>query len=233
MSESSYTLAPSTRASASVPKEIRSYLRSLSIAPELRKLQRLSTTRFCSEIAANYLSIAAAISLALLVWGKPWFAIAYPLAILIIAARQHALAILMHEASHYLASPDRRINEWLGSLLCAAPLLVNMQNYRRAHLAHHSHLNTERDPDWQRKTSSEQERKFWDFPTRQTPAALFIALYKRSISHLLVTLKENSTAGTPGSTTSESLGPRPLVRNSIYILVAAALTMTGSWLDYP
>jgi fatty acid desaturase len=158
MTSSPAAATTGAKSAATTPREIRAYLRTPNVAARIKRLQRLSTLRFCAQIGLDYGTIALAIVLATSAWGEAWFAVAYPLAVIIIAARQHALAILMHETSHYLASPNRRVNEWLGSLFCAAPILANMQNYRRAHLAHHTHLNTAEDPDWQRKTQSAEER---------------------------------------------------------------------------
>jgi len=231
MSTSSLATVSASEPTASTPREIRAYLRSPNVASKLRRLQRLSTLRFCAQICLDYGAIAAAIALAIYTWGHAWFALTYPFAVLVIAARQHALAILMHEATHYLASPNRQLNDWLGSLFCATPILANMQNYRRAHLAHHAHLNTPSDPDWQRKTHSPEERRYWDFPTQQSPSALFIGLYKRSIGHLFIMLKENS-GGDRSAHRENSFALSTRVRSFVYALIVITLSITNTWLEF-
>ena len=68
-------------------------------------------------------------------------------AAVLIGARQLGLAILMHEAAHGLLHPNRRVNDAVGEWLCAAPVGVTLEGYRRYHLQHHKHTQTERDPD--------------------------------------------------------------------------------------
>ena len=46
--------------------------------------------------------------------GKSIIAIAF------IGARQHDLATMIHEATHYRLARNRRVNEWLGEALVAA-----------------------------------------------------------------------------------------------------------------
>lgn len=68
--------------------------------------------------------------------------------VIIIGSRQHAIAILMHDAAHFRLFPGRRMNDMLSDLLLAFPLGVSTKAYRERHLAHHHYLNSEADPDW-------------------------------------------------------------------------------------
>ncbi|MFQ3583117.1 fatty acid desaturase family protein [Chloracidobacterium validum] len=63
-----------------------------------------------------------------------------------IAAAQHGLAILAHQAAHYRMYETRWLNDAVG-VLCAAPLGVSMHTYRIIHRIHHNHLYTPVDPD--------------------------------------------------------------------------------------
>ena len=71
----------------------------------------------------------------------------YVAAVIVLGGRQLALAILMHECSHHSLFATRRLNEWVGRWLCAAPIWNQLDLYRAHHLRHHSHTGTERDPD--------------------------------------------------------------------------------------
>ena len=85
-----------------------------------------------------------------------WFAetagnpLMYLFAVILIGVRLHALAVLMHDATHYRLFGNRRWNEFAGELL-AWLFLFTLHGYRKNHFAHHRHLNTEDDPDWARK----------------------------------------------------------------------------------
>jgi fatty acid desaturase len=84
-------------------------------------------------------------SMALFVWwpNPPTFVIA----VMVIGARQLGLAILMHDAAHGLLFNSRRLNEWVGTWLCAAPVFTSLQLYRPYHLKHHRHTQQAEDPD--------------------------------------------------------------------------------------
>lgn len=77
-------------------------------------------------------------------WPHPAVAL---VAIVALGTQQHALAILLHEATHGVLFSDRRWNDRIGRWLCAAPVLVDFEAYRRSHLDHHVYTGTERDPD--------------------------------------------------------------------------------------
>jgi len=58
----------------------------------------------------------------------------------------HAMATLMHEAIHGTLFRRRAHDRWIGFLL-GAPALFSFTAYKVAHLAHHHHTRTRRDPD--------------------------------------------------------------------------------------
>lgn len=117
--------------------------RLLGIA-ELRELSRRRPGRAALAIARQWAVILAAAAGA--VYWDRWYG--YPLAIVVIATRQHALAVLMHDGAHRLLFADRRVNDLVSDLLLAFPLFISTTLYRRHHLEHHRYLNTDRDPDY-------------------------------------------------------------------------------------
>lgn len=86
--------------------------------------------------------IASAILLATFFW--------HPLviipAIIVIASRQQALFVLVHDAVHYRLFTVRWLNDLVGRLL-AMPGGISMCTYRVIHRLHHNHLFEECDPD--------------------------------------------------------------------------------------
>jgi len=69
------------------------------------------------------------------------------LGVFVIGARQLGLAILMHDASHGLLTPDRAVNDWLGHWLCALPVGLVLSDYRPYHMRHHRFTQQDNDPD--------------------------------------------------------------------------------------
>src|SRR5690349_20809957 len=84
-------------------------------------------------------------SMALFVWWPNPFT--FLLAVMVIGARQLGLAILMHDAAHGLLFADRRVNEWVATWLCAAPVFTSLHLYRPYHLTHHRQTQQAEDPD--------------------------------------------------------------------------------------
>src|SRR4051812_37541903 len=74
-------------------------------------------------------------SMALFAWWPSPFT--FLLGTMVIGTRQLGLAILMHDAAHGLLFADRRLNDWVGSWLCACPVFTSLALYRPYHLQHH------------------------------------------------------------------------------------------------
>ncbi|MBL8849218.1 MAG: fatty acid desaturase family protein [Planctomycetaceae bacterium] len=140
---------------------------------DLRRLSELQPWRSLAHVAREWLLIAAPIPavLALWQWNPIAGGVAYVAAVIWIGARQHALAILMHEAAHYRLLPNRNLNDFFGELLLGWPLLISMRAYRWLHFAHHRSPNTHDDPDWMLRLNRD-----WAFP--KTRGELFTVLLR-------------------------------------------------------
>ena len=105
---------------------------------------RIEPAKAVLNIAFQWSVILAALGAAL--WsGQP---VVYGLAMLVIASRQHALGIIMHDATHYRLFENRQLNDLVSDLFCAFPILMTTNRYRYYHLAHHRNVNTPEDPYW-------------------------------------------------------------------------------------
>jgi fatty acid desaturase len=120
---------------------------------------KADSIRSAACIAREYACLAPAISLG--AWGihlhaeqqlSLWAFIACSLLLIAtIAALQHRLSALAHEASHYVLFRNALANELASDLLLLFPLFAVTQKYRQSHFGHHRHVNDPaRDPDWQR-----------------------------------------------------------------------------------
>jgi fatty acid desaturase len=119
---------------------------SILTGSEIKRFSELKPSRFFAALGLDVLLILLAILISERIGGL----LVYLAAVIVIGSRLHALAILMHEATHYRATPTRWLNEMIGEIL-ALPVLLKMQDYRKTHFAHHRHVNTLDDPDWIRK----------------------------------------------------------------------------------
>ena len=179
---------------STVPHPLRDFLRKPDVAMQLRSLRQHSIGHFIAGVVLDYALIIAAIGAVLTTASSPLVAPVYLIAIVVIAARQHALLVLMHEGAHRNISKNRSLNDLLADLLCGAPLFISTRSYRSAHLTHHQYLNTQSDPDWCRKTDNASERAEWTFPASVSLPVLLASLYTRSITYLLKSLADNQPA---------------------------------------
>ena len=109
----------------------------------LGHFRRTSTRRGATLVLHAWGVIASAIALYLL-WPS---GLTLALVVPVIGARQLGLTVLMHETAHWLLFREGRLNTWVGTWLCAAPLGADLKAYRRRHHLHHRHTQTPEDPD--------------------------------------------------------------------------------------
>lgn len=110
---------------------------------EIRPLARRSDVMGAWLLLHCYCIVALAVGLFALLPNP----LTFLLAVAVIGSRQLGLAILMHEAAHNALFKSRWLNETLGEWLCGRPILAELGAYRRYHLAHHRHTQSENDPD--------------------------------------------------------------------------------------
>jgi len=192
------------------------------LAGRVRELSQLIVWRGLVAIAVDWAMISVSFALALSLQNPVvWIAAA-----LVIATRQHALSILMHDASHFRLLSSRVWNDRLSNWLLAYPLLVTTEGYRKNHLAHHLHLNTEADPDWVRKAG----KRDWKFP--KSKRALLLLLARDfcgggfvDMLKAIVNLRGEKSVERAAQTRHYVIG-----RCLYYAVAAAAIMAAGLWL---
>ena len=124
--------------------------------------------------------IAASIALVLIVsW---WF---YPLAVLVIGARQRGLSTILHDCSHGSGAANKRLQMFIGTALTAYPIFQQHYAYKASHVfTHHPLLgDPERDPDFR----FFMEQKAYALTSRRrylTRVVLYPALGSQTLAYL-------------------------------------------------
>lgn len=109
----------------------------------VRELTVVSNLRGALAVAFDYgLWLAVA-------WASErfWHPALYVVACAVIGARLLGLAMLAHDATHFLLFSNRKVNDLVGTAL-ALPAFLWMPAFRQSHLAHHRFLFTEKDPNY-------------------------------------------------------------------------------------
>lgn|SRR5579885_961369 len=125
---------------------------------ELWELSQLQPWRSTLHILAEWTAVITIATLC----QHHWHPLVYALAVMVLASRQHAIMILLHEGTHYRLFRNRKLNDWVSELFLAWPVLISARAYRANHIAHHRYLNTDGDPDWVRRKGDDA----WVFPKR-------------------------------------------------------------------
>lgn len=128
---------------------------------------RRPRVRSLAAIAVEYGWIAAAILLA----RRFPHPLVYLASVVTIGSRQHALLVLLHEGVHRQLSSSKRVNDLVADVLLAWPFFLDLATYRRFHLGHHKHLNSEQDPESLLKSAHPRE---WKFPRSRSSLALLV-----------------------------------------------------------
>lgn len=144
-----------------------------ALVPKLAELTTVRDHRFLIDLFLQWATIAAVSVVA--IWSAHWAV--YVVAMLIIATRQHALGILMHDGTHYRLLSNRTLNDAICDYFCALPVGMSTSRYRHEHLLHHRYLNTDKDPYW----VDFQRDDSWHWPKR--PAAA-IWVFIRDVTSL-------------------------------------------------
>jgi len=123
----------------------------------LRALSRRSLFPWLTVAAMDWIVIATALAGAVL-----WPHIVVILtAVLVVGNRQHALAVLGHDGTHYTLSRNAKLNDFLTNFFCFWPLGLTVSGYRALHYAHHAHTGTDDDPELGHKRMRAPQ---WDLP---------------------------------------------------------------------
>ncbi len=187
---------------------------------ELKRLSKLQPWRTGTALVMDWVMIFGAITFG--VWADNWPA--YFIAIFIVAARQHALGVIMHDFAHYRFIRNKKLSDWIADLAIAWPLKATYDGYRRNHLGHHRYLNTDDDPDWAGKLGEIE----FTFPQELRFAVFNLLGYFVLIS----TWRDLKNIHKRISSNDQSTTKYKILRVSFYIVVATIFTLTETWTIY-
>jgi fatty acid desaturase len=189
----------------------------------LKSLYQTSPYRHALDILFNWAIIFAAIFVA-----QQFFHPAlYVLAVLVVGARMHALAILMHDATHFRFLKNRKLNDLITNVVSMYPVFTSIEKYRKNHLSHHLNLNTEHDPDWVAKLG---KREF-TFPKSKAEFLLTTLSYFTLVQGVRDAMWFLQRFG--GKSEKSAGNRRESIQKLVfYVLLFTSLTLLGGWKAY-
>lgn len=219
---------PTSEVGTNEKREILSFFKepgNEALRAEFLKLSKISNMKGAFSIARQWITIAAAVLFA--THFKQWWS--YGIAMLIISTRQHALGIIMHEATHWRLFSKKWANDLFGNIFCAFPTNMTVSRYRYEHLLHHQYNMGEKDPykrDW-----DADSHWYWPKTKGQASWLFFKDLLSLNMSHLGPTLFRWSPWANHFSESSLPLSER-LSLYGFLTVVATGLTLSGNWINF-
>lgn len=192
-------------------------------AAKIKELSALEPARALAATAEEWLSIAAAIALCVYFWHPAL----YLIAVIFIGARQHALMILGHDASHYRTLPTRWQNDLFANLFLMWPTFASVESFRKFHGTHHQYTNLPDDGNrhiWHTHDAAGELEPGWKFP--KTRLGLALVLLRRAF---FLTGIFWIVRGLVGSLLVPSPHWMLAAKLAFYASVAGALTVFGAW----
>jgi fatty acid desaturase len=192
-------------------------------ATVVRALSTIDPWRALSTVAMEWLTIGVTIAVAELVFW-PWL---YPLAVVIIGARQAALTVIGHDAAHHRLLPSRVWNDVVGDLLATWPTFFTLSGFRKYHGEHHQYLGEPEDGNrviWRTHRPDGTLRPEWTYPKSWPAFAWKIAKRSAGPTGIWWILRGNVGAFVFVRSWAEACA-----RVTGTVVIAAVLTATRTW----
>ncbi|RLV70268.1 fatty acid desaturase [Streptomyces sp. CBMAI 2042] len=146
-----------------------------------------------------------ALCVLLCVYGSYWF---YPLAVLVIGARQRGLSTLLHDCAHGVGVADKRLQMFAGTLLTAYPIFQQHYAYKVSHVfTHHPKLGSpDGDPDlrffieqgaYRRSATANYVRRVVIFPLLGTQTWAYLRYLVRNRYRVIAGVEKRAVAASP------------------------------------
>ncbi|MEZ4777384.1 MAG: fatty acid desaturase family protein [Bacteroidia bacterium] len=190
---------------------------------ELKPLYKTKSWLHGAAMLMDWILIFAAIFL-YVQFPAPWV---YFFAVLVIGARMHALAILMHDATHFRFLKNKTLNDLFSNLFIMYPIFSSIEVYRKNHLAHHQKLNTEEDPDWVAKLGN----RAFTFPKSRLEFFLMLGSYLILYQGIMDSIWFFKRFGGMGKKQNSQTKGTP-VKLIFYLVLFGTITWLGIWKYY-
>lgn len=196
---------------------------------EARALSAVSNSKFILTVGRQWSVIALAIALA--IWSNYW--LVYVFMMVVIATRQHALGILMHDGTHYRCLSNKTANDVVCDLFCSLPIGMLTSRYRYEHQLHHRFLNTDKDPYW----NDFKHDSDWHWPkTKFDAIAVFLRDFLGLSGSKILRVTYRWSPWINHFSNKDTPPPLTIIERitiySFYSALVAFVSLTNSWFEF-
>jgi len=189
----------------------------------IKELSRLQPAKALAATAGEWAAMAGAIALCM----NFWHPLLYVVAVMFIGARQHALLVIGHDASHFRYLPARWQNDLFANLFLMWPSFASVEGFRKFHGLHHQYTNLPDDGNrhiWRTHDAAGELAADWQFPKTRTGLALVLLRRAAFVTGLFWIVR-----GLVGVFLLPSPRWMMAAMFAFYGSIAAALTYFGGW----
>lgn len=189
----------------------------------VKALSQLQPARAVLRVFAEWGVIAAAITLSMSFFNP----ILYVLVVMLIGARQHALLVLGHDASHFRILPVRWQNDLFSNFFLMWPTFASVEGFRKFHGTHHQYTNLPDDGNrhiWYTHDAAGDLAPDWKYPKTKVELALVLLRRAAFLTGLFWIVR-----GLIGSTLIPSPPWMQAARFVFYAALVTLLTVFGLW----
>lgn len=190
-----------SQANEKLPASNDDYAGSLSVslpAEQIRDLAQVDIVKAVTAIASEWMAIIMTITLS----QQFWHPLLYAIAAIFIGARQHALAVLQHDAAHYRLFPHKKWNDAVAEVFLAWPIFLSNQRFREYHFLHHRYIGTAKDGNrtqYGTHTATGEQTPAWQFPKHKIAFVFWLLLRVSGIAGAIYLLRSIHRLLTKGS----------------------------------
>lgn len=192
-------------------------------AATLKALSRLEPRRAVLRVFAEWAIIAGAIAFSASFFNP----IVYVLAVMLIGARQHALLVLGHDASHYRILSKRWQNDLFANVFLMWPTFASVEAFRKFHGTHHQYTNLPNDGNrhiWYTHDAAGDLAPDWQYPKTRLGLAFVLLRRAAFLTGLFWIVR-----GLVGSTLIPSPPWMRAARALFHVALVAVLTVFSLW----
>lgn len=189
----------------------------------IKQLSNYKMSRYIFDITIDWITIIFCMILS----SKIHNPFVWMISFVIIATRQHALTMIMHDFAHRFSMEKKWYTPLISKCLLSWPFFFDLSQYQVRHLDHHRYLYTQQDVD---TIYIANELKI---DTMKTKRKLFASILKNALIGGFFYVKRVIALSISNKNTKKDSNSSGFVMRCLfYVVILGILILTKAWLIY-